>query len=110
MPDPVAVETDQLLRALVNGESARLFLGSLASGEHTVVYLSAGLFRRAVEIDDNFSSLDIGLSDATVMAYAERHRLPVLTFDFEHFRATSPRRGVWRLVVDEKRYAEAFKV
>jgi hypothetical protein len=41
------------------------------------------------------------------MALAERHRLPILTFDFAHFRATRPRRGYWTLVVDEARYAES---
>ncbi len=40
------------------------------------------------------------------MAIAERHRLPVLTFDFAHFRATRPESGHWRLVVDESRYAD----
>ena len=41
------------------------------------------------------------------MAYAERHHLPVLTFDFEDFRATRPAKGHWRLVIDEARYVEA---
>jgi hypothetical protein len=41
------------------------------------------------------------------MALAERRRLPILTFDLEHFRATRPPRGSWRLVVDEARYAES---
>jgi predicted nucleic acid-binding protein len=44
--------------------------------------------------------------DASVMAIAERHELPVLTFDFAHFRATRPEGGHWRLVVDESRYAD----
>ena len=43
------------------------------------------------------------------MAIAERHSLPILTFDFEHFRATGPERGFWRLVIDEARYAESTK-
>jgi hypothetical protein len=43
------------------------------------------------------------------MALAERRRLPILTFDFEHFRATRPARGYWRLIVDENRYAEATR-
>jgi hypothetical protein len=38
------------------------------------------------------------------MAIAERDRLAVLTFDFEHFRATRPNHGFWQLVVDEHRY------
>jgi hypothetical protein len=41
------------------------------------------------------------------MAFAEREELPILTIDFEHFRATRPARGYWPLVVDEARYAHA---
>jgi predicted nucleic acid-binding protein len=62
--------------------------------------------RRAPAIDKRFADLDLGIADASVMAYAERHRLPILTFDFQHFRAARPGRGYWRLVVDEARYQE----
>jgi predicted nucleic acid-binding protein len=65
------------------------------------------LFRRAVEIDARHADLGLGLTDASVMALAERHDLPILTFDFEHFRAAPPPDGYWRLVVDEARYADA---
>ena len=41
------------------------------------------------------------------MAIAEERSLPILTFDFEHFRAARPRHGYWQLVVDEGRYREA---
>lgn len=107
IPDPVVVEVDQLLRARVGAHSARLFLQSASEGEHTVVFLTPALFRRAVEIDATYADLDMGIADASVMAYAERHRLPILTFDFEHFRAARPEKGFWRLVVDESRYREA---
>ena len=63
-----------------------------------------GLLRRAVELDSAFADLDLGYVDAAVMAIAERDRLAVLTFDFEHFRATRPDHGYWQLVVDEHRY------
>jgi hypothetical protein len=43
------------------------------------------------------------------MAFAERHDLPILTFDFRDFRATAPERGDWRLVVDESRYLDATR-
>jgi hypothetical protein len=43
------------------------------------------------------------------MAIAERHSLPILTFDFAHFRAAPPATGHWRLVVDEARYADATR-
>jgi predicted nucleic acid-binding protein len=107
VPVPVVVETDQLLRGRVGAHAARLFLAALAAGEHEIAYLSTGLLRRAVEIDAGFGGLNLGFADAAVMAVAERHDLPILTFDFEHFRATRPRRGYWRLVVDEARYADS---
>ena len=49
----------------------------------------------------------VGLVDASVMAYAGRHELPILTFDFEDFRAAPPEAGYWQLVVDESGYVEA---
>jgi hypothetical protein len=107
IPDPVVVEADHLLRSRIGASAARLFLGSLVAGEHRVGFLTPTLLARATEIDQRFADFDLGLADASVMAYAERHRLPILTFDFPHFRATRPARGFWRLVVDESRYREA---
>jgi uncharacterized protein len=109
VPVPVIVEADQLLRARVGPHAGRLFLAAVAAGEHEVAYLSAGLLRRAVEIDAGFGDLNLGFADAAVMAVAERHDLPILTFDFEHFRATRPRRGFWQLVIDEARYADSVQ-
>lgn len=106
VPDLVLVEVDQLLRARVGRTAASLFLAAIAAGEHSVAFLSQGLLRRAVEIDDRFHDLGLGLVDASVMAYAERHDLPILTFDFEDFRAAPPRSGYWQLVVDEDRFRE----
>lgn len=104
---PVIVETDQLLRARVSAAAARAFLAAMAAGVHTPAPTTAGLLRRAVEIDARFAALDLGFADASVMALAERTDLPILTFDFEDFGATSPAVGFWRLVVDEGRYREA---
>jgi predicted nucleic acid-binding protein len=106
VPEPVIVEVDRLLRSRVGARAARLFLGAVADGEHVVVNLSPALLRRAVEIDTTFADLGLGYTDAAVMALAERDRLPVLTFDFEHFRATRPSHGFWELVVDEYRYQQ----
>jgi predicted nucleic acid-binding protein len=103
----VIVEVDQLLRSRLGGAAARSFLAALATGEHQVAFMSPGLLRRATEIDARFADLGLGFADAAVMAFAERHDLPILTFDFEHFRAAPPQGGFWRLVVDEARYADA---
>jgi len=110
VPDLVLVEVDQLLRARVSAAAARSFLAAMAGGEHSVAFVSPGLLRRAVEIDAGFADLGLGLVDATVMALAEQLALPIFTFDFEHFRATRPRRGYWQLVVDEQRYREETRV
>jgi predicted nucleic acid-binding protein len=107
VPVTVIVETDQLLRARLGSQAARAFLAAMARGEHSVEFLTPGLFRRAVEIDASYADLDLGFVDASVMALAERQRVPILTFDFEDFRATRPSRGFWRLVVDESRYRDA---
>ncbi len=107
VPSAVIVEVDQLLRSRVSGHAARLFLAALAAGEHTVDFLTPALLRRAAEIDARFAALELGFADAAVMALAERHGHPILTFDFEHFRAAPPPHGYWQLVIDESRYAEA---
>jgi predicted nucleic acid-binding protein len=106
VPDLVLVEVDQLLRARVSPDAARLFLAAMARGEHLIAFLSSALLRHAVEIDARFPDLDLGIVDAAVMAVAEQRDLPILTFDFEHFRAARPRSGYWRLVIDESRYRD----
>jgi uncharacterized protein len=106
VPEPVIVEVDQLLRSRVGGHVARLFLEALVAGEHSVISISPALLRRAVELDTRFADLELGYTDAAVMAVAERDDMPVLTFDFEHFRATRPAQGFWKLVIDEHRYQQ----
>jgi len=105
VPSPVMVEVDHLVRKRVGDEAARRFLGTLARGAHEIAYMSSGLIRRAAEVDDRYADLRLGLVDASVMAIAERHNLPILTFDFRDFRATESAHGPWRLAVDERLYA-----
>ena len=107
--DPVIVEVDQLLRSRANRDVRGAFLTAMATGEHTVDFMTEGLLRRAAQLDARYRDLDLGFVDAAVMAYAERHDLPILTFDFEDFRAAPPEGGYWRLVVDEERYREAVR-
>jgi predicted nucleic acid-binding protein len=109
VPGPVVVEVDQLLRARIGSSVARAFLAAIAAGEHTTVPATAGLLRRAVELDARYANLELGFVDGCVMALAERERAPIVTFDFTDFRATRPARGFWRLVVDEDRYARATR-
>jgi predicted nucleic acid-binding protein len=106
VPLPVATEADHMLRSRIGDRAARAFLAALAGGTHELVCMTPGLFRRSVEIDEQYADLRLGLADASVMAIAERHELPILTFDFADFRATAPAQGEWRLVIDEARLGE----
>ncbi len=101
------VEVDQLLRSRVGAHAARLFLAAMVAGEHRVAFSSAAVLKRATEIDARFADLGLGLADASVMALAESRGHPILTFDFEHFRAAPPQDGYWRLLIDESRYTQA---
>lgn len=98
----VAAEADALLRGRYGGRPARLLLDALARGGHTPAFMSPGLWRRAIELDSLYADLDLGLVDASVMAYAERHRVPILSFDFRDFRATQSRHGPWDLLLEER--------
>ena len=104
LPSPVLVEADHLIRARSGPKAARLFLRAVARGRHEVAYMTANLLRRATELDDKYADLKLGLVDTSVMAIAERHKMPILTFDFRGFRATESADGPWRLAIDEHLY------
>lgn len=104
LPSPVLVEADHLIRARSGPAAARLFLRAVARGHHEVAYMTANLLRRATELDDKYADLKLGFVDASVMAIAERHEMPIFTFDFTDFRATESATGPWRLAIDEYLY------
>lgn len=102
VPDPVIVEVDIVARRWLGPEVARAFLRSVRDGVHQRTLLTDRMWRRAVELDVTYGDLDLGLADTSVMAVAEAHRSPVLTFDFRAFRAVvGPVNGTWDLVVTE---------
>lgn len=104
LPSPVLVEVDHLIRSRVGAAAARMFLASIARGTHEVAYMTPNLIRRATELDDRYADLNLGFVDTSVMAIAERHELPIFTFDFTDFRATESANGPWRLAIDEHAY------
>lgn len=105
LPSPVLVEADYLIRSRAGASAARAFLKSIAKGTHEVAYMTAGLMQRAAELDAKYADLNLGFVDASVMAIAERHEMPIFTFDFRGFRATESATGPWRLALDEHLYA-----
>jgi uncharacterized protein len=109
VPSPVLVEVDHLVRQRVGDKSARRFLGTVERGGHEVAYVTAGLTRRAVEFDRKYADLNLGLVDGCVMAIAERHDLPIFTFDFTDFRATESASGPWRLAIGEDAFQRELR-
>ena len=105
---PVLAEVDYMVRKRAGAEPGRRLLRAIREGEHTAAFLTPGLLARAVEIDAQYAHLELGFVDASIMAFAERHKLPILTFDFRHFRATKPAKGDWRLLLDEGTLARAL--
>ena len=108
IPTPVLVEVDHFVRSRVGGGAARGFVESVAGGSFETAYLSAGLLRRASELDRRYADLDLGFADTCVMAIAERHDLPIFTFDFADFRATESSSGPWQLLLNESDYRTAL--
>jgi uncharacterized protein len=102
VPMPVMVEADHLIRRRVGDDAARRFMKTLVGGAHEIAFMTQGLMRRAAELDSRYADLNLGLVDGCVMAIAERHELPILTFDFTDFRATESATGPWRLAIDER--------
>jgi uncharacterized protein len=102
LPSPVLVEVDHLIRSRVGAGAARAFLESIVDGAHEVAYMTAGLVRRAAELDTKYADLNLGFVDTCVMAVAERRESPIFTFDFRGFRATESASGPWRLAIDER--------
>jgi len=101
VPSSVLVEVDHLVRRRVGDAAARRFLKTVTAGAHEIAYLTPGLMRRAVEVDRKYADLRLGIVDASVMAIAERHEMPIFTFDFTDFRATESESGPWRLAIGE---------
>lgn len=102
VPETVVTEADWLIRERVGVAAARGFLRALVDGAYQRVMLSPSLFTAAIDIDQRYGDLDLGLVDASVMAVAEATNSAILTFDFQDFRAAPPRSGgAWHLVFDE---------
>lgn len=101
LPTTVLVEADHLLRERAGSAAARAFLQSVAEGTHDVAYMTSNLIRRAAELDAKYADLNLGFVDSAVMAIAERHQMPIFTFDFTDFRATESATGPWLLAIDE---------
>lgn len=91
---PVTAEVDYLLRRRGGPGAARGFLDDLAAGRFRVEGLSAAEHGIALELDQRYGDLELGLADLSVIVLAHRFRTRrLLTFDERDFRAVMPMSG-----------------
>lgn len=87
IPTAILSEVDYLLGAKL-GVSAELdFMDDILGGAFTLESFTVADLRRSRELVDQYTTLDIGLADAAVIATAERlGTRRILTVDERHFR------------------------
>jgi len=94
IPAPVTAEADYLLRKRGGRGAARAFLRDLASAVFLVETLTVEEHGLALELDQRYPRLDVGLADLSIVILA--HRLGtrrLLTFDERDFRTLRPLSG-----------------
>jgi predicted nucleic acid-binding protein len=86
----VLAELDYLLSTRVSQAAAVALLDQVAVGAYRLEPMEADDIARASEIVLQYSDLQLGLADASLVVLAERHdTLDILTLDERHFRAMS---------------------
>ncbi|MGH3276685.1 MAG: type II toxin-antitoxin system VapC family toxin [Streptosporangiaceae bacterium] len=94
VPAPVSAEADYLIRTRGTTEAARAFLRDVAVGRFRVEGLTAEEHGVAARLDEQYSDLQLGLADASVVILAKRFRTTrLLSFDERDFRAVTPLGG-----------------
>lgn len=91
--DFVVAETDYLLASRFGGVVQRAFIDQVVAGLFQRELISDDDFARAAEIDAHYADHDLGVTDTTTMALAERLAAPVLTLDRRHFSVFRTHRG-----------------
>ena len=84
----VLAELDYLLATRVSSDAAQSLLDQVADGAYRLETMTAEDIARASEIIGRYRDLELGLADASLVVFAERHRThDILTLDERHFRA-----------------------
>lgn len=94
LPAPTLGEIDYLLRVRLGNSALLRFLADIQEGAFVVESLTMADLRRCAALIERYRDLDLGLSDASVVAVAERHGTDrILTVDQRDFRVIRSARG-----------------
>ena len=92
VPVTVLPEICYLLNTHLNRESERKLIASVIQGELRIEGLTNDDFRRSFQLLETYSDANIGFVDASLVAIAERLKIPrILTTDRKHFSIIRPR-------------------
>lgn len=94
VPAPVTAEVDYLLGRRFGSPARRAFLNDLAARRYETAALETRDYEDALELDQRYADLDLGLADLSIVLLARRlDTRRILTFDERHFRAVRPLQG-----------------
>ena len=95
LPSLVLPEVDYLATTRLGAATARAFLKGVVRGDFQIVDNTPLDFARALEIQESYADLRLGLVDSSIMAIAERLGMRrIFTFDRRHFLAVRPQKGL----------------
>ena len=99
IPSTILCEVDHLASARFGAFAARRFLASIAEEKMPFLHPDLQDIQLTYELMERYADANIGFVDASIVALAERHKIPrVLSLD-EHFRfVKTPSLGVLELV------------
>jgi predicted nucleic acid-binding protein len=99
-PDPLIVspyvvaELDYLVATRLGVQAETAVLRELASGAYHLDHLGTAELERAAQLVERYGDLGIGVTDASIVVLAARHRTrTVLTLDRRHFGVLRPLDG-----------------
>jgi predicted nucleic acid-binding protein len=92
VPAPVLVEADYWTLKLLGNDAWESFLEDLSLGAYRLDHLNEDDVRRAADLEREYSQLDLGLVDASVIVLSERlGESKVATLDRRDFSVVRPR-------------------
>lgn len=89
---PTLVEVDYWIRKRLQPEVWSIFIEDIARGAYRLEHLQANDLMRVAELQADYSDLDLGMVDASVIAVCEKlGEKKVATLDRRHFGVVRPR-------------------
>jgi predicted nucleic acid-binding protein len=87
----VIAEAGFLIDRQVGAHAEAALVSDVVEGRITIETLTAADWRRTLELVRTYADLPLGVTDASLVALAERHRAErIATLDHRHFRVVRP--------------------